>query len=208
MNLEELKSNFYFPGSESFGRIFTFVDFGNVRPWAENFWPEENKKRINTEIDIKKLSEVCDWLKPRKKIFYYGHFAEREDLNREHKFNVMHKDSIFRLDRARKSGFQVKSKEVKLIPIYDDKGNYVKKMPKCNFDVEITMDMLTKIQKYDTVVLFSGDSDFALLLKYLKTKNKKIVIVCTRKGMSRELDEVSDLFIPAESLKKFLKLER
>jgi len=208
MDLNDLKTQYYFFNPEEYGNIYIFIDFGNVRPWAKEFWPEENKFRLCAEIDIEKLSEVCNWVNPIKKFFYYGHYAKREDLDENHKLNIKHRNSLYRIEKARKSGFQRRTKEIKMIPIYDENGKYLNKIPKCNFDVEIAMDMLTKINKYDTVMLFSGDSDFGGLLNYLKSKGKKIVVVCTRDCMSTELEEVKDKFIPAETLKKFLKYKK
>jgi uncharacterized LabA/DUF88 family protein len=101
----------------------------------------------------------------------------------------------------------VVDKEIKMIPHYDDSGKFINKLPKCNFDVEITMDMITKAEKYDTIMLFSGDSDFGGLLEYLKSKGKKVVVVCTRSRMSAELQKVADVFVPAETLANFLKFE-
>ena len=45
---------------------------------------------------------------------------------------------------------------------------------------EIAMDLLSKIKNYDTVMLFSGDSDFGGLMDYLKNNGEKIIVVCTR----------------------------
>lgn len=205
MNLDEFKSQYYFFDTNEFGRIYIFVDFGNVRPWAKDLWPEENKFRYCSEIDLEKLAMICSWVEPKKKLFYYGYFKSNTDLDEEHRENMKSRNSIYRIDRARKNGFQVRTKEVKMIPHYDENGKFLGKTPKCNFDVEMTMDMLIKIHKYDTVMLFSGDSDFGDLLRYLKEAGKKVVVVCTRNRMSKELEEAADRFIPAESLKGFLK---
>ncbi|MBA3047630.1 NYN domain-containing protein [Patescibacteria group bacterium] len=207
MDIQEFKTQYYFFQPEMYGNIYAFVDFGNVRPWAKDFWPDENRFRFCSEVDIKKLSEVCDWVKPKRKFFYYGHFAKRNDLDINHRLNVRHRSSFFRIDKALKSGFLTKTKEVKVISQYDEDGKFLGKLPKCNFDVEITMDMLMKINKYDSVMLFSGDSDFGELLSYLKNKDKKIIVICTRSRMSKELWRVADKFIPAESLRNFLKYE-
>lgn len=94
-----------------------------------------------------------------------------------------------------------------MIPHYDEDGKFIGKFPKCNFDVEMTMTILQKLEKYDTVVIFSGDSDFGGLLGYLKNKGKKVVVVCTRNRMSKELEKVADKFIPAETLSPFLKYD-
>ena len=187
MEIETFKAQYYFFDPLEFGRVFVFVDFGNVRPWAKDFWPEENKFRISIEVDIMKLSEVCNWVSPVKKFFYYGHFSEDQGKDK-------HNKSVWRIDKAGRAGFQVKTKPIKMIPHYDEDGTFVGKFPKCNFDVEMTMTMLQKIDKYDTVMLFSGDSDFGGLLGYLKSKGKKVVIVCTRNRMSTELQTVADKF--------------
>jgi uncharacterized LabA/DUF88 family protein len=207
MDLQEFGAQYYFFKPDEFGIIYTFIDFGNVRPWAKEFWPEENKFRFCVEIDIEKLSKVCGWVNPKRKFFYYGYFPERKDLKNDHSLNIKHRSSLYRVVKARQSGFKLRAKEIKMIPRYDENGKYLGKIPKCNFDVEIAMDMLTKINKYDSVMLFSGDSDFGGLLEYLKTKDKKIIVVCTRNRMSTELEAVADKFIPAETLKSFLKYE-
>jgi len=207
MNLDELKRNYYLFDPVSFGRIFVFVDFGNVRPWAKEFWPEENKYRICIEIDIKKLAEFCDLVRPAEKFFYYGFFSDDAVPPGSRNENVRHKNSIYRIDKARKSGFSVRSKEIKMIPHYDEDGKFLGKTPKCNFDVEIALDAMRKFEQYDTVMLFSGDSDFGKLLGYLKSKGKKIIVVSTRTRMSVELERVADKFIPAETMKDLLRYD-
>ena len=94
-----------------------------------------------------------------------------------------------------------------MVPHYEENGKFVGRFPKCNFDVEMTMTLLTEINNYDTVMLFSGDSDFGSLLKYLKSNSKKVIVICTRDRMSTELNEVAHKFIPAETLGAFLKYE-
>lgn len=108
------------------------------------------------------MASACDLVKPAKKLFYYGYFAKNADKSDDDPENKKHFGSMFRLDKARKSGFQVKCKEIKMISKYDENGIYLGKYPKCNFDVEIAMDILTKVPKYDTIMIFSGDSDFGL----------------------------------------------
>lgn len=206
-NLKDFKTQYYFFEPDEYEKIFVFVDFGNVRHWAKELWKEENKYRISIEIDIEKLANICDLVNPVKKIFYYGYFKERKDLRPEHELNIKHRNSIYRIDKARKNGFKIESKEIKMIPLFDEEGKYIKKIPKCNFDVEITMDMVQKINKYDSIMLFSGDSDFQKIISYIKNKGKKIIVVCTRNSMSEELDRLKDKFIPAESLKELLQYE-
>lgn len=207
MDLQEFKRQYFLFDPKNFGRIFAFVDFGNVRPWAKDMWREENKFRFCVEIDIAKIKDICSWVGALSSFFYYGYFARDSTLPEGAK-DTRHDSSIFRIDKARKSGFVLVTKEIKMIPQYSEDGKFIGKFPKCNFDVEITMDLLTRIGEYDTVMLFSGDSDFGGLLKYLKSFGKKVVVVCTRNRMSEELEEVANKFIPAETLAGFLRYDR
>lgn len=207
MTLEEFQKNYYLFNPEPYGRIFTLVDFGNVRPWAKDFWPEENKYKICVEIDIQKLALLCNLIKPARKFFYYGHFRLDVGYPIGDQRNAKYRSSIFRIDKASKAGFTVRTKELKMIPNYDEDGNFLGKIAKCNFDVEIAMDAILKIQKYDTIMLFSGDSDFGGLLEYLKSKGKKIIIVSTRDRMSKELEQVKDHFVATETLKNLLRYD-
>ncbi len=207
MNLHDLKTNYYLFDPKEYGRIFAFVDFSNVRHWAKSFWPEENKNYFKREIDISKLAKIIDFIKPEKKFFYYGHYKQYPDLPLENTFNAKYCQSIYRIDKARKSGFKIRTKNIKEIDDFDDEGKFLGRIRKCNFDIEMAMDMLTKIEKYDTVFLWSGDSDFYHLLQHLKSKKKKIITICCRDFASGELQDKknSDLFIPADPLKNLLE---
>ena len=197
--------NYYLFDPASYGRVYAFVDFANVRKWAKSFWLKENQKYLVREIDISKVGEVIDFISPAKKFFYYGHYREYIDLDSNHPLNIKHRKSIYRISRARDARFTVRSKAVKEISDFDEFGAYQGKINKCNFDIEIAMDMLQKIDKYDTVFLWSGDSDFHILLQYLKSKNKKVITICVRDFVSEELHKHSDLYIPADPLADYLE---
>ena len=54
-------------------------------------------------------------------------------------------------------------------------------------DVEITIDMISNINEYSKALLFSGDSDFLPILRYIKNKNKKIYVYSSKNNISHEL---------------------
>ena len=58
-------------------------------------------------------------------------------------------------------------------------------------------------RNFDTFILFSGDSDFAEVLRFLKGKKKKIIVVCTRRFLSGELFQIADVFV---NFKRFFKV--
>ena len=66
--------------------------------------------------------------------------------------------------------------------------------PKCNFDVEMAMDMLDDAEKCTAVLLFSGDSDLAGPLERLKVKGKKVGVVGVRGRVATELHQVKDKY--------------
>lgn len=66
---------------------------------------------------------------------------------------------------------------------------------KCDFDVEITMDALSALDDYETLLLFSGDGDYAALANYLIEKGKKVILVFGSDCKGREYYEIhSKLF--------------
>lgn len=88
----------------------------------------------------------------------------------------------------------VKSKIQELIEELQKSGIIIEE-PKCNFDVEITMDILDDTEKLTAVLLFSGDSDLLGPLERLKVKGKKIGIVGVRGNVAGELHSIKDKYI-------------
>lgn len=72
------------------------------------------------------------------------------------------------------------------------KSGIIIEEPKCNFDVEMTMDMLDDSEKMSAVLLFSGDSDMRAPLERLKVKGKKVGVVGVRGSIAAELGKLAD----------------
>lgn len=79
-------------------------------------------------------------------------------------------------------------------------------------DINLALDMLNDAweNKYDKAILFSGDGDFAPLLKYVKNKNKKVEVISFDKLASRNLLNESDRFsfINKKTANKFFWREK
>jgi len=58
---------------------------------------------------------------------------------------------------------------------------------KANFDVEMTADMLLETDGIKRIIIFSGDSDFAYLVKRLKNLGKDVTVYSSRKTIAWEL---------------------
>lgn len=145
------------------GRVYVFIDAANVL---------YSQKTLGWRLDYQKLKfylqKECDL---QGLYFYTGKMS---DYGKQSEF----------LAKMKEYGYNVKSKEIKLIKLtkdtYERKGN---------LDVELVIDALKNIDNFDTCILMSGDSDFASLVDELKAKNKWVIVLSTKGHISRELIE-------------------
>lgn len=169
-------------------RIYVFID-------ASNLW--EAQKSKGRFFDYEKLK---NFIKEEFKgssidVFYYS--AYPADGTRDYSLEGRHKFFTF-LKKGLK--FTVRKKELKRISIITPEGELIEE--KGNMDVEITIDALHHINKYDIAVFFSGDSDFLALVTYLRTRNKKIYIFSSRNNVSEELRTGADGYFDVLNIKK------
>jgi len=88
----------------------------------------------------------------------------------------------------------------------DASGSFIV-IPKCNFDVEISVDAIRLMDSYDTLCLLSSDADFVGLVRYLKSKGKKVILV---KGgrIQGALAELADVKVNAQDIKQYISKKR
>ena len=89
---------------------------------------------------------------------------------------------------------KVKNKIHELIEELEKSGIIIEE-PKCNFDVEMAMDMIDDLEKITAVLLFSGDSDLKKPLERLKVKAKRVGVVGVRGKVAEELHNIKDKYI-------------
>lgn len=153
--------------------IYVFID-------ASNLW--EAQKAKGRFFDYEKLRKfIKEKFKGSKiNIFYYTAYPAEGtrdySLDGRHKFYTFLKKGL---------GFVVRKKELKRISVTTEVGEGIEE--KGNMDVEITIDTLHNIKKYDIAVLFSGDSDFLALVTYLRRAGKKVYIFSSKNNISEEL---------------------
>ena len=90
----------------------------------------------------------------------------------------------------RRNGYRVVEKELK---------TYADGTKKANLDVEIAVDMLSLVDKYDTAVLVSGDEDFAYAINAIAYKGVRVELAGFRSNTSPRLIDVADQFIELDS---------
>lgn len=162
------------------GKVAVFIDAANIL---------YSQQTLGWRIDYEKLRDYLESQAEISKIFYYTG-----------KVGVFEKQIKF-IKKLERLGFSVVSKEVKFIKI-----NGGGLLPKRNLDVELALDAFRFADDYDTVLLFSGDSDFGYLIDLLKEKGKRVLVLSTRGHISKELLERAK-YIDLRKLKKEIILQ-
>lgn len=148
-------------GNFAKGKTAVFIDAANV------FYAE---RTLGWRLDFEKLAS---YLKKETKLVEFRYYTGV--------VNTSEGQRSF-LAKMRSFGYTVTAKDVKFIRSRD--GSHV---AKGSLDVELALDAYIARGRYDTLVLFSGDSDFAYLLQLLRKEGKRIIVVSTRGHVSREL---------------------
>ncbi|HNV97093.1 MAG TPA: NYN domain-containing protein [bacterium] len=158
--------------------VYVFID-------ASNVW--EAQKVKGKLFDFEKLNQYLQnkFQAKELKIFYYTAYpaegTRNYDLNPKHKFYTFLKKGL---------GFEVRKKELKRIHLTTNSEDIIQE--KGNMDVEITIDAMFHIDKYNTAILFSGDSDFLALVAHLRNSKKKVYVFSSKNNISEELRTGSD----------------
>jgi len=207
VELKDLKLQALGLANSGLGRILTIVDFGNVNYWykKDRIGPDAAPLFPNQYL-IVDLERLFNFIKDfsYQARFYYGWHSR---LSRSQHIVI----------KAEKLGFIKNTKRIQYVKHYlsadeivdghkqilnNETGRYIE-IPKCNFDVEITLDSIRLMDEYDTLCLFSGDSDFARLAHYIKKKGKKFVVVASGQ-IYHELKTTSDVYINAQQVKSYI----
>ena len=153
--------------------IYVFID-------ASNVW--NAVKSVKKFIEYKKLKDYFRHKFSTKKVEVFYYDAYPKDGTRDYNLDGKHK---FYTYLKKGLGFTVRKKELKRISTIGESGESI--IEKGNMDVEITIDALHNIGKYNIAILFSGDADFLALVNYLRNNGKKVYIFSSKDNISREL---------------------
>jgi len=184
--------------------IFAYLDLTNMFHWQDGLgWKFRIEDVIGQLFTFSNIREIK---------VYYG--RNERDLKNSEAFH----------NRIKKTGAILKTKPMKFIPktieegmffqrktltLFDDgvkkkiqelvnelqKSEIIIKEPKCNFDVEMAMDILDDAEKLTAILLFSGDSDMYAPLERLKVIGKHIGVVGVRDKIAGELHRIKDKYI-------------
>ncbi|MGV8151250.1 MAG: NYN domain-containing protein [Candidatus Woesearchaeota archaeon] len=153
-------------------RVAVFVDVQNMYYSAKNLYG----RKVNFSMLLKKSVE-------NRKLVRAIAYAIKADVSDEQNFR----------DALTNIGYEVKTKDLQVFFGGHKKGDW---------DVGIAMDTIRIAPKVDTIILVSGDGDFADLVVYLKGLGCRVEVVGFEKTTSSRILEVCDYYMPLD--KKFL----
>lgn len=160
------------------GKVFVAIDAANL---------ESSVKSLGWWVDYIKLKNLFD----KEKLVEIRHYCVHHNTDNQNNFFTF----------LKKNGYKLITKPLKIIK----SGNNAEAGGrKANFDVEIAIDAVEMADKFDILVLFSGDSDFNCLIEKLKQKGKRSIVVSTKKHISKELILSSNKYIDLKKLKSLI----
>lgn len=173
----------------------------------------ENGKKVIAKVYVdganvfyaqKKLGWSLDWRKVKS-------FLETDREIIEWRYYVAQKDGDEKmgeyLQYLNSIGFSAFTKSLKKIFVGDG-SHQPDVMYKANFDVEITTDMLLDKAKTNEVILFSGDSDFAYVVKKLRDSGKRVSVFAFRKTLAWELKLAATSVYNINTMRSLLEREQ
>lgn len=191
-----------------------YIDFANVRPWSD---------KLGWHIDLKRLKQFLDSFEEVRSVNFYGGYIEDDEQSAREIIEVEDLKYIVRTKPVKIMNFSIdvssitsdstallkpfirrallRKYQVKTIEYLNERfadmnkmGEYDIEDRKCNFDVEISTDMLIDSERNnaDVFVLWSGDSDFADTVKKILKSGKKVVVFGTARRVSRELSDLRE----------------
>lgn len=167
-------------------------------------------KRQRWELDYEKFYH---WLNKEFNIidiFFFGGIISKKTFFDRHPTHTISGFIKYKKERQaffkklKALGYKVRTKPV--ASVYDSTvGNYKRK---CNFDIEIAIVTLDRMEEYGELVLCSGDGDFVKLVKYLKGKYKKVTIVAHKDRLNSNLAFAASRKIYFQEIKSFVEKKK
>jgi len=169
--------------------VFWLID-GSYLYKSMKKYGEKNRCKFN--LDYNKLREKIENQICKDSTKFTAYYFNSTPDPATDKQNAFHRW----LKSAKPDGpsIRVELYSLKTITVECEKCNYKFKKPvQKGVDVGIVTAALKFHQKYDTLILSTGDGDFEDTLKYLKEDlDKNIIIVSFRHGLSSDLQQYAD----------------
>jgi uncharacterized LabA/DUF88 family protein len=160
-------------------------------------------RRKGWKIDWQRFTAYLEKSYELVHVYYYegipskGFYSDTHPGGTLADFNEAKKAKVKYFQFLRRLGYKVRTKPIGRV--YDNTQGRFKH--KCNFDVELAVDALDNIGGMEVFILCSGDGDFTKLVKYLKSKQKKTVVVAPSERLSDTLKKAANQVVFLEKIR-------
>jgi len=156
-------------------RVLVLFDVQNMYYSCKHFY--------DTKVNFK---EILNTAVAKRKLVRAIAYVIKTDIKDETNFH----------EALNKIGIEVKAKDIQIFQGGAKKGDW---------DIGIAMDAVRLSNKVDTLVLVSGDGDFAELLRYLKSHGCRCEVIAFGQTASKFIREEADDFLDlSKNTRKFL----
>jgi uncharacterized LabA/DUF88 family protein len=190
-----------------------YIDYANVRPWSV---------KLGWHVEIKRLKQFLDSFDTIEVVNFYNGYLQGDERSEKEKMEAENNKYFLRTKPVKIMNFSIdvssvprdsttligqfirrallKKYQISTIEYLNERfkdmnknGDFYIEDMKCNFDVEIGVDMLIDCERNNaqTFVLWSGDSDFADSIEKLISAGKKVVLFATARKVSKELSALT-----------------
>ena len=164
-------------------RALVCVDYAN---WAQSLGA------LNKRMAWAGFKDLMEDMFSYAMLFYYYGSITRDYWNCRHSGDSekdfqaaqLARDSFFK--NLKSLGYTVRTKPIAMI----SRGR-IGREPKCNFDVEIAIDVMDNLNNFDVFVLGSGDGDFVPLLKRVKRERKQTYVISGERQFNSKLKKTT-----------------
>ena len=214
-------------------KTHVYIDYANVRPWCV---------KLEWHIDIKRLKQFLDSFDTVEAVNFYNGYLAGDERSEEEKKEAENCKYVLRTKPVKINNFSInassilpdstvlldqfirrallKKYEISTVEYLNErfkdmnkKGEYFIQDMKCNFDVEIGVDMLLDCERNSAEIfaLWSGDSDFADPVKKLLSAGKNVILFSTAGKVSRELSALTEnrlIIFDIQKIREFICWKR
>jgi uncharacterized LabA/DUF88 family protein len=201
------------------GNVNVYIDYANIRPWSE---------KLGWHIDPKRLIQFLQSFTNVKSVKFYSGVLAGDVASQDFAKEITSLGYILKTKPVKIMNISIDASSIdlqstallkqfirpSLLITYDlatiellnkrfvdlnNTGIFAIQDRKCNFDVEIGIDMLLDYERngIDTYVLWSGDSDFVDPIAQLMSNGKNACLFATSRRVATEINalKANGLFI-------------
>lgn len=189
-----------------------YIDYANVRPWST---------KLGWHIELKRLKQFLDSFDTVKSVSLYNGYLKNDPNAQKEIYDINRLGYTLQTKPVKIMRLKIDARRIvptstellrqfispALLRRYTSptikylngcfvdmnrRGEYFIEERKCNFDVEMAVDMLLESEKGKTqnFILWSGDSDFYDPLRRILKSNRNAVVFGTAGRISAELNEL------------------